>query len=334
MGASDLHLTAGSRPFCRLHGELHFFDEPPITFEMAERMVMGFLDDEQREIFTEHRDLDLSWEHPHLSRFRANALMQFRGPSIILRIIPSVVPTLQQLGMPDSLEALTEWSQGLVLVTGPAGCGKSTTAAALVNCVNENRMDHVITVEDPIEYLHPSKSCNVTQRQVHPHTESFSAALKAALREDPDVIMIGEMRDLETISLAMTAAETGHLVIGTLHTKSAARTIDRIVDVFPADQQAQVRTMLAGSLRGIITQQLVRKNDRSGRVASLETLYVTTAVANLIRDSKTYQLPSVMQTGRKVGQKLMDESLDELVQSGTINKEEAIKVAEDPRRFK
>jgi len=333
MGASDLHLTSGSRPFMRLHGELEFFDAPPITPEQGERMVLSFLSEPQREVFLEHRDLDLSWSHPMLSRCRANCLMQFRGPSIILRIIPSQIPTLADLGLPTDLENLTEWTQGLVLVTGPAGCGKSTTAAALVDCVNRNRKDHVITVEDPIEYLHPSKSCNITQRQVHPHTESFSTALKAALREDPDVIMIGEMRDLETISLAMTAAETGHLVIGTLHTKSAARTIDRIVDVFPADQQAQVRTMLAGSLRGIITQQLVRKIDGSGRLAALEILYVNTAVGNLIRDSKTFQLASVMQTGRKHGQRLMDESLDELVKAGQISKEEAIKVAENPKRF-
>ncbi|MBI1372429.1 MAG: PilT/PilU family type 4a pilus ATPase [Phycisphaera sp.] len=333
-GASDLHLTAGSRPFMRHNGELNFFDAPQLTPDRARRMVLGFMDDEQQQQFLRHRDLDFSFDGgDELGRCRVNALMQFRGPSIIFRIIPKTIPTLDDLGMPASLGRLTEWTQGLVLVTGPAGCGKSTTAAALVDLVNSNRKDHIITVEDPVEYIHPSKNCNVTQRQVPIHTKTFAAALKAALREDPDVIMIGEMRDLETISLAMTAAETGHLVIGTLHTKSASRTIDRIVDVFPSDQQAQVRTMLSEALRGIITQQLVRRADGSGRVAALEVLYVNTAVSNLVRDSKTFQLPSVMQTGRKQGQKLMDDSLKELAQSGVITKDDAMKAAENPNKL-
>jgi len=334
MGASDLHLASGSPPFMRLHGTLKFFDAPKLTAERAQRMVLGFMDDPQQQRYLRTHDVDFAYEHPDLGRFRVNALEEFRGPDIIFRIIPKKVPSLSELGLPQSLEKFTEWHQGLVLVTGPAGCGKSTTAAALIDVVNSHRKDHIITVEDPVEFLHKSKNCNVTQRQVLIHTQSFVTALKAALREDPDVIMIGEMRDLETVSLAIRAAETGHLVIGTLQTKSAARTIDRVVDVFPADQQAQIRTMLSESLRGIISQQLIPRADGRGRVVSLEVLHVNTAVSNLIRDSKTFQLPSLMQTGRKIGQKLMDDSLEELLTAGTITRDDAIKAADNPKRFR
>lgn len=332
-GASDLHLSSGTPPFMRLNGALTFMNDTPLSPERATRMALGFMDDAQQQHFIKHHDLDFSYEHPDIGRCRVNALEEFRGTDIIFRIIPKKIPTLKELGLPENLEKFTEWHQGLVLVTGPAGCGKSTTAAALINLVNQSRKDHVITVEDPVEFLHISAGCNVTQRQVPIHTASFAAALKGALREDPDVIMIGEMRDLETVALAIRAAETGHLVIGTLQTKSAARTIDRVVDVFPSDQQAQIRTMLSESLRGIISQQLIPRADGKGRVVALEVLHVNTAVSNLIRDSKTFQLPSLMQTGKRIGQKLMDDSLQELLDANVINKDEARKAAENPKRF-
>jgi twitching motility protein PilT len=292
------------------------------------------MDDAQQQHFLHHHDLDFSFEHPELGRARVNALSQFRGLDIIFRLIPSSVPTLADLGLPQSLAVFTEYTQGLVLVTGPAGCGKSTTAAALVRLINESRRDHIITVEDPVEFIHESKLCNVTQRQVPRDTASFAAALKGALREDPDVIMIGEMRDLETVALAIRAAETGHLVIGTLQTKSAARTIDRVIDVFPSDQQATIRTMLSESLRGIISQQLVPRIDGKGRVAAIEVLRVNSAVSNLIRDAKTFQLQSLMQTGRKAGQVLMDDSLMKLVEQNIITRDDAAKASENPKHYK
>ncbi|MCC6579747.1 MAG: PilT/PilU family type 4a pilus ATPase [Phycisphaeraceae bacterium] len=334
LGASDVHLASGSSPFFRLNGQIVFTELKPLTAEQAMHMVLGFMDDTQQQHFLHTHDIDFSLDYENLARFRVNALLQFRGPSIIFRIIPRKIPTLKDLGLPESLGRFTEYHQGLVLVTGPAGCGKTTTAAALIDLVNSHRKDHIITVEDPVEFLQISKGCNVTQRQVPIHTKSFSTALKAALREDPDVIMIGEMRDLETVSLAIRAAETGHLVIGTLQTKSAARTIDRVIDVFPEDQQAQIRAMLSESLRGIITQQLIPRKDGKGRVVSLEVLNVISSVSNLIRDAKTYQLPSQMQTGRKQGQVMMDDSLNDLIQKNLITKEEAAKVSENPKKFR
>lgn len=334
LGCSDIHLSSGAPPFFRLNGSLAYTELPPLTPQQAQVMAMGFMDERQQQQFLHTHDIDFSLDFPDIGRFRVNALQQFRGPSIIFRYIPKQVPTLEKLGLPQSLANFTEYHQGLVLVTGPAGCGKTTTAAALIDLINASRNDHIITVEDPVEFLHPSKGCNVTQRQVPVHTDSFAAALKAALREDPDVIMIGEMRDLETVSLAIRAAETGHLVIGTLQTKSAARTIDRIIDVFPEDQQAQIRAMLSESLRGVISQQLIPRKDGKGRVVALEVLNVVNAVSNLIRDAKTFQLPSQMQTGRKQGQVMMDDSLDELINKGLITKEEALKVSENPKRFR
>ncbi len=334
LNVSDIHLTSGSPPFFRMHGQLVFTEMKPLASDVALEMVLGFMDDDQQQIFLKTHDLDFSLEFEGLGRFRVNALQQFRGPSIIFRVIPTKIPTLESLGLPQTLARFTEYHQGLVLVTGPAGCGKTTTAAAMINLINQSREDHIITVEDPVEFLHVSQKCNVTQRQVPIHTGSFATALKAALREDPDVIMIGEMRDLETVSLAIRAAETGHLVIGTLQTKSAARTIDRVIDVFPEDQQAQIRSMLSESLRGIISQQLIRRKDGKGRVVALEVLDVVTAVSNLIRDAKTYQLPSLMQTGRKQGQVKMDDSLIALIDQGLITKEDAMRVAETPKMFK
>ena len=333
LGASDIHFVGGCAPFCRLHGKLSFFKLEKLGAERARHIALGFMDDDQQQRFLRHGDLDFSYDAPELGRFRVNALEHFRGASIIFRHIPKEIPTLDSLGLPEEVGKLTEWSQGLVLVTGPAGSGKTTTAAAMIGIVNESRKDHVITVEDPVEFVHPSRGCNITQRQVPVHTESFSSALKGALREDPDVIMIGEMRDLETVSLALRAAETGHLVIGTLQTKSAARTIDRVVDVFPSDQQPQIRAMLAESLRGVVSQQLVPRADGKGRVAALELLYVTRAISNLIRDGKTFQLPSQMQTQAKVGTRLLDDSLEKLAEAGTITRESAARVAENPKRF-
>ncbi len=331
--ASDCHLAAGSAPFFRLHGTLVFLDMPKLTPERSRRIALGFMDDAQQQHFLKYHDLDFSYEMEGVGRMRANCLDQFRGTDSIFRLIPTSVPSLEELGLPLSLGRFTEWAQGLVLVTGPAGSGKTTTAAALVNLVNQARKDHVITVEDPVEYLHVSTGCNVTQRQVPIHTKSFASALKAALREDPDVIMIGEMRDLETVSLAIRAAETGHLVIGTLQTKSAARTIDRVIDVFPTDQQSQIRTMLSESLRGIISQQLVPRLDGKGRVVAVEVLHVSNAISNLIRDAKTFQINSIMQTGKKIGQRLLDDSLIDLYQAGIISREDALKITENPKNF-
>jgi len=334
LNCSDIHMASGSSPFFRINGSLAYTELPALTPDRALVMAMGFMDESQQQQFMLTHDIDFSLDLEGIGRFRVNALQQFRGPSIIFRYIPRHVPTLEELGLPQKLANFTEYHQGLVLVTGPAGCGKTTTAAALIDLVNTSRQDHIITVEDPVEFLQPSKGCNVTQRQVPIHTDSFATALKAALREDPDVIMIGEMRDLETVSLAIRAAETGHLVIGTLQTKSAARTIDRIIDVFPEDQQAQIRSMLSESLRGVISQSLIPRKDGKGRVVALEVLNVVNSVSNLIRDAKTYQLPSLMQTGRKQGQVMMDDSLATLIDQGLITKEEALKVSENPKRFK
>ncbi|MBL4702099.1 MAG: type IV pilus twitching motility protein PilT [Phycisphaeraceae bacterium] len=334
LNCSDIHMASGSPPFFRINGSLAYTELPALTPDRALVMVMGFMNESQQQQFLRTNDIDFSLDFEGTGRFRVNALQHFRGPSIIFRYIPRHIPTLEELGLPQTLARFTEYHQGLVLITGPAGCGKTTTAAALIDLINVSRQDHIITVEDPVEFLQPSKGCNVTQRQVPIHTDSFAAALKAALREDPDVIMIGEMRDLETVSLAIRAAETGHLVIGTLQTKSAARTIDRIIDVFPEDQQAQIRSMLSESLRGVISQSLIPRKDGKGRVVALEVLNVVNSVSNLIRDSKTYQLPSLMQTGRKQGQVMMDDSLNTLIEQGLITKEEALKATENPKRFK
>jgi twitching motility protein PilT len=331
--ASDVHIHAGLPIQMRLGGRLLKANSAPLDPAQSEALILEVLKPEERAAFVAHNDLDFAYAIPGVGRFRGNAYRQRRGVDAVFRPIPLEPPTLDQLGLPRSLARLTGYHQGLVLVTGPAGCGKSSTLAALINLINEDRPDHIITVEDPIEFVHRSKTCVVNQRQVRKHTESFASALRAALREDPDVIAIGELRDLETISLAITAAETGHLVLGTLHTNDAARTINRILDAYPPDQQSQIRSMISESLRAIVSQRLVPIVDGSRRVPALEILLVNIAVSNLIREERVFQLRSVMQTGRNLGMCLFDDSLLELVRGGTISKEMARRHCEDPKLF-
>ncbi len=327
--ASDIHLSVNSAPIWRRFGLLEpiWRQAPLLTAADTERLAMGFLDDKQKAQLLERGDVDFAYSNA-MGRFRTSVVRQRLGYDLVFRIINSRVRTMDELALPPQLKLLTQYHNGLVLVTGPVGSGKSTTLAALVDEINNQRQDHIITLEDPIEYIIPSKGCHVTQREVHTHTRSFANALRGALREDPDVIMVGEMRDLETISLAITASETGHLVLGTLHTSNAARTLDRVLDVFPTDQRDQIRIMVSESLRGIISQQLVPRADGRGRTMAIEILMNTPAVGNVIREAKTFMLPGIIQTGRKLGMKLMDDSLAELFQAGIISAEEAVYRAE------
>lgn len=319
--ASDLHLTAGSPPYLRIHGEMVKVDHPSLDGKAVQHLVFEILTDKQKRDFVEKWELDCSYSVDGLGRFRCNVFMQRKGLGAVFRVIPTEIKTVEDLGLPQSIVDLVDVPRGLVLVTGPTGSGKSTTLAAILNTINKTRKEHIITIEDPIEFVHENQMSLVNQREVNSHTKSFSNALKAALREDPDIILVGEMRDLETISLAMTAAETGHLVFGTLHTNSASKTVDRIIDVFPENQQAQVRVMLAESLRGVIAQTLFPRADKPGRVASIEILKNVSAVANLIREGKTYQIPSVMQTGRQFGMLTFEAHIATLVQEGKLSKE-------------
>jgi twitching motility protein PilT len=334
-GASDIHLGVGAPPLMRRHGTLQplYHNAPGLTADDTEALAKTFLTPMQLEVLEKNRGLDFSYQVEGLARFRANIIRQRKGHDAVFRIINTSVRTMDDLGLPENLKVLTQYHNGLVLLTGAVGSGKSTTLAAMVQEVNTHRNDHIITLEDPIEYVFKPAGCQITQREVHLHTESFGAALRASLREDPDVIVVGEMRDLETISLAITASETGHLVIATLHTSNAARTLDRVLDAFPVEQQGQIRTMVSESLRGIISQQLVPKADGTGRVVALEVMVNTPAVANLIREAKTYMLPGIIQTGKKLGMKLMDDSLLELVQEGTITAHEAYDRAEQKKIF-
>ena len=321
--ASDLHLSAGLPPMIRVHGDVRRINLPPMEHKDVHAMVYDIMNDSQRKQFEETLECDFSFAVPNLARFRVNAFNQNRGAGAVFRTIPSKVLTLEQLNAPKIFKEIAHQPRGIVLVTGPTGSGKSTTLAAMVDYVNENEYGHILTVEDPIEFVHESKRCLVNQREVHRDTMSFSNALRAALREDPDVILVGEMRDLETIRLALTAAETGHLVFGTLHTSSAAKTIDRIVDVFPAAEKDMVRAMLSESLRAVIAQTLLKTKDGSGRVAAHEILIGPPAIRNLIRENKIAQMYSAIQTGQNVGMQTLDQCLADLVRRNVVSAAEA-----------
>jgi len=316
-GASDLHLSAGEPPLLRVHGDLVRIEHPAVTPAQVTELVNSIMSDAQRATFEAEHEVDFACELEGKGRFRVNVFVHSRGPGAVLRTIPTQIPALDTLHMPPILKELCTRERGLVLVTGPTGSGKSTTLAAMVDVINQTWDAHILTIEDPIEFVHPPKRCLVNQREVGPHTNSFSNALRSALREDPDVILIGEMRDLETISLALTAAETGHLVFGTLHTSSAPKTIDRIIDVFPAGQQGQIRTMLSESLEAVVAQTLLKKKG-GGRVAACEVLIGTPAVRNLIREGKLHQITSMMQTGQRLGMQTLDMGLADLVKRGLI----------------
>ncbi len=328
-GASDIHLAVNVKPTWRLFGNLEpiWLQADEITADDTERLAMGFLNDEQKKRLADKGDIDFAYA-TSFGRFRASVVRHRLGLDLVFRIISTNIRTMDQLGLPETLKMLCQYQNGLILVTGSVGSGKSTTLAAMVDYINETRHDHIITLEDPVEYVIQSRNCHVTQREVHTHTNSFAAALRGALREDPDVIMVGEMRDLETIQLAITASETGHLVLATLHTGNAARTLDRVLDVFPVDQREQIRVMVSESLRGIVSQQLVPTRDGKGRALALEILLRTEAVASCIRDGKTFMLPGVMQIGGKLGMTLMDDSLLGLYRAGIISAEEAYMRAE------
>lgn len=321
--ASDLHLSAGSPPFLRIHGEMVKLDHPALTNEGVQALIFEILTEKQRRLFVENWELDCSYAVNNLGRFRCNVFMQRRGMGGVFRVIPEKIKTLNELGLPETLNRLISIPRGLILVTGPTGSGKSTTLAAMLHTINMTERQHILTVEDPIEFVHENRQSLFNQREVSSHTKSFANALRAALREDPDTILVGEMRDLETISLAITAAETGHLVFGTLHTNSAAKTIDRIIDAFPETQQAQIRVMLSESLRGVVAQTLFPRADQPGRVAAIEILINTFACANLIREGKTFQIPSIMQTSISDGMISFEMYLKKLVEEGKVSKENA-----------
>ena len=331
-GASDCHLSAGEPPMIRIHGDLKKLDHAPLTKEEAHALVYDIMNDAQRKAFEETHECDFSFEMGTVARFRVNVFMQRKGEGAVFRTIPTKILTLEQLEMPAILKHLCEKEKGLILVTGPTGSGKSTTLAGMVDYLNETFEGHILTVEDPIEFVHQSKKCLVNQRELGPHTNSFANALRAALREDPDVILVGEMRDLETIQLALTAAETGHIVFGTLHTSSAPKTVDRIIDVFPPNQQAQIRAQFAESIEAVLTQTLLKKKG-GGRVAALEIMTGTTAVRNLVREGKIHQIPGTMQVSQKDGMQTMDMALQNLVSRGLVSKEEAQSKSTNPNLF-
>jgi twitching motility protein PilT len=331
--ASDLHLSAGEPPMVRVSGDIKKLKTPPLTGDDTLSMVYDIMDDGQRKRFEETSDIDFAMQLGETARFRVNVFRQQRGVGAVFRKIPTTIYSLSDLNLPPILSQLANRERGLILVTGPTGSGKSTTLAAMLDQINSSVEGHILTVEDPIEFVHQSKKCLVNQREVGPHTKSFSSALKAALREDPDYILVGEMRDLETISLALTAAETGHLVFGTLHTSTAPKTIDRIIDVFPPAQQAQIRAMISESIQAIVTQTLCKKVG-GGRVAALEILVGTTAVRNLIREGKIHQIPSVMQTSANVGMQTLEAELLSLEARGIITRETAIEKSGNANLFK
>jgi twitching motility protein PilT len=331
-GASDLHLSAGLPPMIRVDGDVRRINVDPMDHDIVHGMVYDIMNDKQRKAYEEYFETDFSFEIPGLARFRVNAFNHNRGAGAVFRTIPSKILTLEELKAPKIFEDISNTPRGIVLVTGPTGSGKSTTLAGMVNYVNENHYGHVLTIEDPIEFVHESKKCLINQREVHRDTLGFSEALRSALREDPDVILVGEMRDLETIRLALSAAETGHLVFGTLHTSSAAKTIDRVVDVFPAAEKEMVRSMLSESLRAVISQTLLKKIG-GGRVAAHEIMLGTPAIRNLIRENKIAQMYSAIQTGQQLGMQTLDQNLQDLLNKGLISKDEAMKKAANKDAF-
>jgi twitching motility protein PilT len=328
-GASDLHLSAGLPPMIRVDGDIRRVNLPPQTPTEVQALIYDIMNDRQRNEFEERLETDFSFELHDVARFRVNAFVQNRGAGAVFRTIPSEVLTMEMLGMGQTFRDISMLPRGLVLVTGPTGSGKSTTLAAMIDYVNANRYDHILTIEDPIEFVHESKRCLINQREVHRDTLGFSEALRSALREDPDIILVGELRDLETIRLALTAAETGHLVFGTLHTTSAAKTIDRIVDVFPGEEKAMVRSMLSESLQAVISQTLLKRS-QGGRIAAHEIMRGTAAIRNLIREDKVAQMYSAIQTGQSIGMQTMDQCLQALVQKRLITAEIAREKARQP----
>jgi twitching motility protein PilT len=330
--ASDLHLSTGTPPSIRVDGDVRKLNIPAFDAKDVNALVYDIMNDRQRKEYEENLEVDFSFEVPNLARFRVNAFNQNRGPAAVFRTIPSKILSLDDLGCPEIFREISDTPRGLVLVTGPTGSGKSTTLAAMVDYINDHKHDHILTIEDPIEFVHETKKCLINQREVHRDTLSFSAALRSALREDPDVILVGEMRDLETIRLAMTAAETGHLVFGTLHTTSAPKTIDRIIDVFPGEEKSMVRSMLSESLRAVISQTLIKKVG-GGRVAAHEIMIGVPAIRNLIREDKIAQMYSAIQTGMQHGMQTMDQCLQNLVNRGLITKQDAMEKAVDKNQF-
>ena len=332
-GASDLHLSSGMPPMIRVDGEVRRINLPALEHKDVHRLVYDIMNDKQRRDYEEKLETDFSFEVPNIARFRVNAFNQNRGAGAVFRTIPSKVLSMEDLGLGSIFKEICDYPRGIVLVTGPTGSGKSTTLAAMIDYINENRYDHILTVEDPIEFVHQSKKCLINQREVHRDTHGFNEALRSALREDPDIILVGEMRDLETIRLAMTAAETGHLVFGTLHTSSAAKTVDRIIDVFPAEEKEMVRAMLSESLVAVISQTLCRNKDGSGRVAAHEIMLGTPAIRNLIREAKVAQMYSTIQTSSSMGMQTLDQNLTELVKRNLISPAEARSKAKIPENF-
>lgn len=331
-GASDCHLSSGEPPMLRIHGDLKKLDYQPLTREEVHGMVYDIMSDAQRKTFEEDHECDFSFEMGDVARFRVNVFLQRKGEGAVFRTIPTTILTLEQLAMPKIMKELCRREKGLVLVTGPTGSGKSTTLAAMIDFINGDFEGHILTIEDPIEFVHKTKKCLITQRELGVHTHSFANALRGALREDPDVILVGEMRDLETIQLALTAAETGHLVLSTIHTSSAADTVNRVIDVFPPGQQAQIRTQFAESVEAVVTQTLVKKK-AGGRCAAVEMMTGTTAIRNLIRENKIHQIPGTMQVSQKDGMQTMDMALVDLVNRGIVTREEAQAKSMTPNLF-